>query len=303
MERETTTQEELRRAHDSLETLQNRLEDENRPPRGDEKATQDRLERKIARLHLKADLEAQEEAERRKRIQESRMMTLGSSSTNWGTFGSPDSTSRGSVRVSSEPLTYESEAPHSFFKDMFLATRLGDQAAQARLQRHREEMRVERRDLSSTDGVGGDFIPPLHLADLWTTVARASRPTANVVRNLPLPSGTDTLSIPKVLTGSATSGHADLGTVQETNPTTGKLDVPVKTIAGQVDVSRQALDRSAPGLDEVLFQDLIADYNMRLDLQILTGSGSGANAKGILSDANRLVETWTQGHADCCLVQ
>jgi HK97 family phage major capsid protein len=127
------------------------------------------------------------------------------------------------------------------------------------------------------------------LADLWTTVARASRPTANVVRNLPLPSGTDTLSIPKVLTGSATSGHADLGNVQETNPTTGKLDVPVTTIAGQVDVSRQALDRSAPGLDEVLFQDLIADYNMRLDLQILTGSGSGASPKGILSDANRIV--------------
>lgn len=62
-----------------------------------------------------------------------------------------------------------------------------------------------------------------------------------------------------------------------------------------MDVSRQALDRSAPGLDEVLFQDLIADYNMRLDLQILTGSGSGAIAKASLSDANRIVETWTQG--------
>jgi hypothetical protein len=70
-----------------------------------------------------------------------------------------------------------------------------------------------------------------------------------------------------------------------------------------VDVSRQALDRSAPGLDEVLFQELIADYNMRLDLQILTGSGSGANAKGILSDANRIVETWTQGTPTVALFQ
>jgi hypothetical protein len=43
----------------------------------------------------------------------------------------------------------------------------------------------------------------------------------------------------------------------------------------------------------VIFGDLIADYNMRLDLQCLTGSGSGANAKGVLSDSNRIQIAWT----------
>jgi hypothetical protein len=42
----------------------------------------------------------------------------------------------------------------------------------------------------------------------------------------------------------------------------------------------------------VIFADLVADYNQRLDLQILTGSGSGANAKGILSDTNRISVMW-----------
>jgi hypothetical protein len=79
MERETlTTHEELRRAHESLEVRQNRLEDEDRAPRVDERTAQDRLERKIARLHLKADMEEREAAECKQRIQEARMMTLGS---------------------------------------------------------------------------------------------------------------------------------------------------------------------------------------------------------------------------------
>ena len=134
----------------------------------------------------------------------------------------------------------------------------------------------------------------MHLADDWVNVARPTRPFARVVTNRALPPGTDTLNVPKVLTGSATSAHADLGVVQETDPTTGVTSVPVKTLAGQVDVSRQALDRSAPGLDEIIFADLRADYDMRLDLQILTGLGSGANAKGVLSDSNRLSVTWTQ---------
>jgi hypothetical protein len=51
-------------------------------------------------------------------------------------------------------------------------------------------------------------------------------------------------------------------------------------------VSQQLLDRSQPGIDQILFADLRADYNLRLDLQTLVGSGSGANAKGVLSDSS-----------------
>jgi HK97 family phage major capsid protein len=198
------------------------------------------------------------------------------------------------VGVTGEPLTYQKHGQHSYFRDLFQAQRFNDPEARARLTRHTDEMRVEQRDLSSTDGVGGEFISPLWMASEWIPAVRAGRPFANVVRSLPLPPNTDSINVPKVLTGTATAAHADLGAVQETDPATGSISVAVKTIAGQVDISRQALERSTPGLDQVLFDDLVADYSMRLDLGIISGSGSGANLKGVLSDSNRITVTWTQ---------
>jgi HK97 family phage major capsid protein len=114
---------------------------------------------------------------------------------------------------------------------------------------------------------------------------------------MPLPDNTDTIIWPKVTSGTATSAQADLGAVQETDPTTAQVSVGVKTVAGQVDVSQQLLDRSQPGIDQILFADLRADYNLRIDLQCLVGSGSGANAKGVLSDTNRTQVTYTDASA------
>jgi HK97 family phage major capsid protein len=207
--------------------------------------------------------------------------------------GNGDARSR--VSVGREPLTYERTNPRaSFFRDLYAASK-GDQAAQGRLQRHSREMMVERRDLSSTDGVGGDFVPPLWIMDEWTRPIRLGRPFANAVNNVgPPPAGTDTISLPRLLTGSAVSAQADLGAVQETDATTGQFTVGVKTLAGQQDMARQLIDRSQPGMDQILAADLREDYDLRLDLQCLSGSGSGANALGVLNDANRIQVTYTQ---------
>jgi hypothetical protein len=126
--------------------LQNRLEDEDRAPRVDERTTMDRLERKIARLHLKLEMEQREDAERQKRIQGHRGIRFGVGPECDARFQYGSNTRAGSVRVSSEPLTYEPDSPHSIFRDMWQDTRFGDQEARARLQRHRQEMKVERRD-------------------------------------------------------------------------------------------------------------------------------------------------------------
>jgi HK97 family phage major capsid protein len=197
------------------------------------------------------------------------------------------------VSIVSEALTYVKDPTgrRSYFRDLVNA-RLGDRESNDRLHRHAREVAVERRDLSSTDGVGGEFVPPLWLMDEYTEVIRMGRPFANAVNQRPLPPGTDSISIPKILTGSSVAAQADLGAVSETDPTTGSVTVPVRTLAGQVDVARQVIDRQ-PIFDDLLFADLIADYNLRLDLQCLTGSGSGANAKGVLSDSNRITVTYT----------
>jgi HK97 family phage major capsid protein len=199
------------------------------------------------------------------------------------------------VTVTREPLTYSKDTnkagQRSYFKDLVKAD-MGDMAAHGRLQRHAREIMIERRDLSSTDGVGGELVPPIWLMDEIIPVVRMGRQFANAVRQRPLPPGTDSVSIPKVLTGASVAAQADLGAVSETDPTTGSVSVGVKTLAGTVDISRQAVDRQ-PMFDDVIMEDLLADYDLRLDLQALSGSGSGANAKGVLSDSNRIQVTYT----------
>jgi HK97 family phage major capsid protein len=168
-------------------------------------------------------------------------------------------------------------------------------AAQERLQRHRREVLVEQRtDLSSTAGQGGEFEPPIWLMNEWTNVIRMGRPFANTLNNQGAPPAGASINIPRLVTGTATAAQADLGAVQQTDATTGSLTVNIKTLAGQEKLAQQLIDRSQPGIDQIIFQDLVADYNLRLDLQVLSGSGSGANAKGVLSDSNRITETYTQ---------
>jgi HK97 family phage major capsid protein len=201
----------------------------------------------------------------------------------------------GRISVTKEENTYRPDNSNGafYFRDLYNARISGDRHAQERLQRNQREIMVERRDLSSTDTAGGDFVSPLYMVNDWINVIRMGRPFANATNSVPLPDNTDTIIWPKVTSGSATSAQADLGAVQETDPVTTTVSVGVKTVAGQVDVSQQLLDRSQPGIDQILFADLLADYNVRLDLQALVGSGSGANAKGVQNDAARIQVTYT----------
>lgn len=223
--------------------------------------------------------------------------------------------SRGTSRVEvrSEPLTYErGNRGQSYFRDLGLAYVGGDSEARARLQRHGAEMRlelprlearqeaafqrsidefrigdrspsVERRDISRTDGAGGEFVPPLWIMEEYAELARAGRVTAGLCRNIPLPAGTDSISVPRITTGGAVAAQtADNAAVQETDMVTNSATGPVRTIAGQQDIALQLLEQSPIMFDEVVFGDLIADYNSKLDVQILNGSGSSGQHTGIL---------------------
>ena len=197
------------------------------------------------------------------------------------------------VRVGKESLTYErsNNDTRSFFSDLYLAYK-GDDEARGRLQQHKREM-IEERALSSTAGAGGELVAPLYLQEQWIALARAARPVADAVTHMPLPQNTNSIVIPKILTGTATATQQDNAAVQSTDATTGTITVPVITIAGQQDVARQLMERSVPGVDEVLFADLTADYNTKVDLQVLAGSGAGGNAKGISNVTAPNTSTYT----------
>jgi HK97 family phage major capsid protein len=153
---------------------------------------------------------------------------------------------------------------------------------------------AEKRAITRVDGAGGEFVPPLWLIDLYAEFPRAARPFANRVRQIPLPAGTDSINIPRITTGTLTAAQtADNAAVSSQDMVTATVTAPVRTIAGQEDAALQLLDQSPIAFDQVIFGDLLADYNMQVDAQTISGSGAAGQLKGILNVAGVNAVTYT----------
>jgi HK97 family phage major capsid protein len=188
----------------------------------------------------------------------------------------------GGAIVRNEAKTYSAENREvSFFADAYRAERTHDADAQERIQRHMREVQVERRDITSSTLNG--LVPPLYLLDQAATLARAMRPFANVLPSYQLPANGMSVVVTKVTTGTATAAQTSQNTAaHEVDMVTTDVTIPVVSIMGQQDVSRQAIERGAV-TDSLIFSDLIADYATRLDAQVLSGSGTNGQHKGILT--------------------
>jgi len=187
----------------------------------------------------------------------------------------------GGAVVRKEARTYEPHArDRSFFADAYRSQFGYDGGSRERIERHMREVEVERRDITSSTLNG--LIPPLYLLDQAAELARAMRPFADVVPQYELPANGMSVVVTRVTTGTATAAQTSQNTaVHEVDMVTTDLTVSVNTIAGQQDVSRQALERGAI-TDELIFRDLVADYATRLDAQVINGSGSNGQHVGIL---------------------
>jgi HK97 family phage major capsid protein len=167
-----------------------------------------------------------------------------------------------------------------------------DGESRARLTSHAQQVVdhpafEEHRDLSRVDGSGGYAVPPAWLMNQYIELARPGRAFANLVQRQPLPGGTDSINIPKVLTGTATAIQtADNQPVQQTDLTDTFINAPVRTISGQQAVAIQLLDQSPIAFDDLVFRDLIADYASQLDKQCLYGSGTNGQALGVNNTPN-----------------
>jgi len=150
-----------------------------------------------------------------------------------------------------------------------------DGESRARLASHAQQVvdhpaYMEHRDLSRVDGQGGYAVPPAWLVNQYVELARPGRAFANLVQRQPLPGGTDSINIPKVLTGTATGIQtADNTPVTDVDLTDTYINAPVRTISGQQGVAIQLLDQSPIAFDDLVFRDLIADYASQLDKQCL----------------------------------
>ena len=167
----------------------------------------------------------------------------------------------------------------------------------------------EKRAIGRTDGQGGYFVPPLWLVDEYIPFLRAGRVFADMWRSFPLPSGTDSINIPRVTRGTATGPQvADGGNVPGQDMQDNFVNALVRTVAGQQDAAIQLLDQSPVAFDQIIFGDLMADYAMQLSGQLMLGSGvngqltglypkgtlgttSGASASGYV--VNDAADAWT----------
>lgn len=191
-----------------------------------------------------------------------------------------------------EPRMYSAEksarGEASFFVDAFRLQHNGDQDAAQRLQRHAEEVRAEGEmsERATTTGSYAGLVVPQYLVEMAAPLARAGRPFANTVNRQQIPAQGMNVVIPRGTTGASEAVQATQNSnVSNTDQVWQDLNVPVVTIAGQQDVSRQSLERGYPGLDELVYTDLAGAYAVALDLQVLGGSGASGQMLGVLNTA------------------
>jgi HK97 family phage major capsid protein len=193
-------------------------------------------------------------------------------------------------RVGQEPRTYteikDKRGEARFFADAFNAQR-GNIQAQERIARHGQEVTVER-EMSeralATGGIAGLTIPQ-YLVDMAAPVLRAGRPLANVCNRHELPDEGMSLVVPRGTTGASAAAQATENTaVSSTDEVWANLTVPVCTVAGQQQVSRQSLERGS-SMDAIIFQDLARAHGAQVDNYIINGSGASGQPLGILNTA------------------
>ena len=212
-----------------------------------------------------------------------------------GRLGNGQTRQVGGGHVTREERTYSAEksrrAEASFFVDSYRANYLGDIDASDRLRRHSAEVRVERegdgqQERAASTGSFGSLVVPQYLVDLAAPVLRSGRPVANSCQLLPLPESGMTITIPRGTTGAAAASQATENTaLQNTDEVWADLVIPVRTVGGQQDVSRQSLERGSSGTDELVYLDLTGSYHAEVDRQVITGSGSAGQMLGMVNTA------------------
>lgn len=210
----------------------------------------------------------------------------------------PEPAARVTVGDSHEPRVYRENGPHSFLADAWAHKAQASPDALERLARHGREVLddlrtrgLEYRDVGTAAFAG--LTVPQFLIDLNAPLARAGAPLVNAMRKFPLPAKGMVLSISRGTTGTAVAAQAtENSAVQETNYDDTKLDVDVRTYAGQQDVSRQALERSEL-VDELVFADLLEDYFTKLDDAALNADGTNGTHLGARSTSSIIAVAYT----------
>jgi HK97 family phage major capsid protein len=165
-----------------------------------------------------------------------------------------------------DPGHYRSEKEGgklSFFSDIVAAQNRDEDAAR-RLTEHNRAL--------TTGSNGPGVVAPHWLTEEFQTLNRQQRAAANAVRRIPLGTDPRPLTLPKQTVGAAVAAQTNENdAVLGTDAWDSDVDVvSPKPLAGKQTVSRQMVDMSDPAIDQLIYGDLISDYNSKLETQVCT---------------------------------
>jgi hypothetical protein len=196
----------------------------------------------------------------------------------------PRSNRTASLSVTRNDRTYnQSTDPtgRNFLLDVARGAVFNDRDANARLDRHTQEERVERPQYVEraagdliTSGLGG-LVVPQYLVDLYAPAVANMRPFADLCNHHELPDSGMSLTIPLITTpASAALQATQLTAVSSTTLVETDLTLTVQTAAGSQNVSRQAVERGT-GVDQVTTADLFKRVATVLDNTLLNQASTG----------------------------
>lgn len=191
----------------------------------------------------------------------------------------------GAAVVRSEERTYHERSRHDFFADLFQAQINRNPAALDRITQHAREAAIEGETQNRDAGVAAaaNLVVPQYLTSMAAQYLRAGRPFADICTRLPLPDDGMTINIHRTTTGvSAAIQASENASVSETDFADTVLTVNVRTIAGQIDMSRQLVERGT-GIEQLVMADLANAYNTTLDSGIINNDGTSGTHLGVLA--------------------
>lgn len=183
----------------------------------------------------------------------------------------------------------------SFFGDL-VAAREGDDEARKRLDEHHRAL--------STTVAGAGITPPKWLTEEYESLARQGRMAAAAVRQIPLGDDPRPMTLPRQTTG--TDAVVAEQATENTHPsetdafaTTVDTVTPKPTSGIQV-VSRQMLDSSSPAVDALIYGDMLAVYNRKIEDKVVAAMVAAAGTPTV-TFANEAAFETGQDHADAII--
>lgn len=220
------------------------------------------------------------------------------------------------VRNISQRNPYGPDSPHSVFRDMaYVAERRratsaaidagfrvsnvnemivahGDESVDAAERRLHTAREIEKRDITTAGG-GVAFQSPYWFGQAVATAARATSRAADMTTARPLPEWGMTIDVPVTSTGVSAAVYEENAAITETDIASTDTSSPVITLAAEVEVSWQLLERSRGLVDQVVATDATAALGATLDVQVVNGSGSNGQLTGLLSQSGITETTYT----------